>query len=336
MSDNILESNSIPIPPQLAGLLKQTLSKMGTGFDEGAFLQQLHYWTVNPHTRGWMLDGVKWVYNSLKAWRSQFPWMSEYGLRKAIANLKKLGLIQTAQHWITSYQRIMFYRIDYEQLKKFAPGLCELFTFRYAAPDQVDVRSDHITDPKTSSDTSFQKQQTDAVADEIVEPVEALPSPEPVTKPAMEQPAARGENHPPCGSGNNLEIDRSEFPELIQAVANAIGQPPNATLRQAILQHSERVKDAIAYLQFQQHRRPINNPAGYLYEAFIGGWQLCTSNPSEVITPPGFKEWFDQAKKQGLVIAATAIEGVHHTLHIHQGWTPTLQLMQSGQSLPGE
>jgi hypothetical protein len=77
--------------------------------DEGAFLQQLHYWTLNTGTTGWIVEDVKWIYNSLKNWQQQFPWMGEYGLRKAIANLKKLELIQTAQHWITSYKRVMFY-----------------------------------------------------------------------------------------------------------------------------------------------------------------------------------------------------------------------------------
>ncbi|MBD2119309.1 hypothetical protein [Trichocoleus sp. FACHB-262] len=101
MNSKTLEVNSIPIPPQLTGLLKRALGRTGTGFDEGAFLQQLQYWTVNSETRGWLSNGMKWIYNSLKAWQKRFPWMSEYGLRKAIANLKKLGLIQTAQHWLT-------------------------------------------------------------------------------------------------------------------------------------------------------------------------------------------------------------------------------------------
>jgi len=115
-----LESNSIPIPPQLIGRLKQTLGRSGTGFDEGAFLQQLHYWLQNPNSSGWIVDGAKWAYNSLKSWLTQFPWMTEYALRKAIANLQKLGLIQTAQHWINTYNRVMFYRIDYERLQAFA------------------------------------------------------------------------------------------------------------------------------------------------------------------------------------------------------------------------
>ncbi|MEP1080202.1 hypothetical protein NDI52_33105 [Leptolyngbya sp. PL-A3] len=140
-----LEANSIPIPPHLAGLLKQALGRGGTGFDEAAFLQQLHYWSSNTQVAGWLVDGVKWIYNSLHSWLSQLPWMSEYGLRKAIANLKKLGLLQTAQHGLSQYNRVMFYRIDYERLNGFLGAVCEQNASRCEESDRVDVRSDHIS-----------------------------------------------------------------------------------------------------------------------------------------------------------------------------------------------
>jgi hypothetical protein len=165
MNSKTLEANSIPIPPHLAGLLKQALGRTGTGFDEGAFLQQLHYWTLNSATTGWIVDGVKWIYNSLKSWQQQFPWMSEYGLRKAIANLKKLGLIETAQHWISQYKRVMFYRIDYERLKVFAPDVCDLITTRCVNSNQFNVQPEHATYTDTSSNTSLSEQQTAVVSE---------------------------------------------------------------------------------------------------------------------------------------------------------------------------
>jgi len=65
IATGLLEINSIPITPQLARLLKQTLGKRGTGLDEGAFLQQLYDWTLNPATTGWMIEGTKWLYSDL-------------------------------------------------------------------------------------------------------------------------------------------------------------------------------------------------------------------------------------------------------------------------------
>lgn len=325
-----LEANSIPIPPQLVGLLKKTLGKTGNGFDEGAFLQQLHYWIHNTQATGWMVNGTKWIYNSLKSWQQQFPWMSEYGLRKAIANLKKLGLIQTAQHWSYQYKRVMFYRIDYEQLKAFAPDLGVLITVREVISDQIDVRPDRSTDPNTSSEISLPEQQPGVVPEDVkLEFADPPGLPEQGIDPGMQTADSEGESFPTPGSGNNSNAQLAEFPELIHAVRQAIGQAPSKPLKQAIAQHPERVEQAIAYLHDQQQQRRIKNPVGYLYQAITEEWDLTISGQSTVAVPDGFNHWFNWAKGQGFVIAATTINGTHHTLHIQHGWLPTKHLMQS-------
>ncbi|WP_088889825.1 hypothetical protein [Leptolyngbya ohadii] len=336
MIHKTLEANSIPIPPQLAGLLKQTLGKSGTGFDESAFLQQLHYWTVNSAVSGWIVDGSKWVYNSLKSWQQQFPWMTQYGLRKAIANLKKLGLIQTAQHWITSYKRVMFYRIDYDRLSAFAGGACGLVTPRCANSEPIEVLSDRTTNTETSSDNSSSEQQTAFVVVSQMHEEEAG-SAEAGEAAGGEQifsvgvGSAIGVTLSPASSGKVPEIQSAEFPELAEEVAEAIEHPPNAplpeALKEAIERFPDRVKPAIVYLRHQQQKRQIKNPVGYLYEAIVQGWEL-TAESSEAGVPVGFSQWFDRARAQGLVIAATTIEGVHHTLHIQQGWIPTMEAMR--------
>jgi hypothetical protein len=331
MTSKTLETNAIPIPPQLAGLLKQALGRTGTGFDEGAFLQQLHYWTLNAATKGWLVDGVKWIYNSLKAWQQQFPWMSAYGLRKAIANLKKLGLIETAQHWISQYKRVMFYRLDYERLQAFAGEVCDRITTRCVNSDQFDVQSEHTTDTDTSSNTSLSEQQTVVVAETHASSKDrdslAPQSCKQVS--GVEAEDLGGGTLSPASSGNSFSIQDAAFPELIEAVAQAIahpaGSPLPTALKRAIAQFPARVQPAIAYLNHQQQQHPIKNPAGYLYEAIVEGWPLAVP---QAIVPVGFSQWFDQAKAQGLVVAATMIDGVHHTLHVIEGWQSTQQLMQ--------
>jgi hypothetical protein len=342
MTSKTLETNSIPIPPHLAGLLKQALGKAGTGFDEGAFLQQLHYWTLNSATTGWIVDGVKWIYNSLKSWQQQFPWMSEYGLRKAIANLKKLGLIETAQHWISQYKRVMFYRIDYERLKIFAPDVCDLITTRCVNSDQFDVQSEHTTNTNTSSNTSLLEQQP-VVVSEIKESFEEMNSLETQSYKRVSEVEAEtpgGDSPAPASSGNKLAVQGAKFPELMDAVAQAIAHPASSplptALKRAIAQFPDRVQTAIDYLSHQQQKRQIKNPVGYLYEAIVEGWNLVVpqatlASSAKQHVPDDFSEWFDQMKAQGLVVAATTIEGVHHTLHMQQGWVPTQQLMSEAQ-----
>jgi len=340
MNSKTLETNSIPIPPHLAGLLKQALGRTGTGFDEGAFLQQLHYWTLNSATTGWIVDGVKWIYNSLKSWQQQFPWMSEYGLRKAIANLKKLGLIETAQHWISQYKRVMFYRIDYERLKTFAPDVCDLITTRCVNSDQFDMPPEHATYTDTSSNTSLSEQQTVVVSEtnESFEEMDSLATQNCNQVFGVEAETPRGEDLSPASSGNNFAVQDAEFPELIDAVAQAIAHPPDSplptVLKRAIAQFPDRVKPAIDYLNRQQQKQQIKNPVGYLYQAILEGWSLAVPQATLAVSakqhvPAGFHEWFDQMKAQGLVVAATTIDGIHHTLHVEQGWLPTKELMET-------
>ena len=332
MTTKLLETNSIPIPPHLAGLLKQCLGRSGTGFDEGAFLQQLHYWTINPETTGWISDGKKWVYNSLKSWQAQFPWMTEYGLRKAIGNLKKLGLIETAQHWISQYQRVMFYRIDYERLNAFAGSLCDQVAARCVNSDLIDVRSDRTSYTETTSENSFSEQQTGVVPDFEME----LEGWEAQATAAIGSGSGEGvidpgeDDSPAACSGNSSVVTESDFPELVESVRRAIGLAPGSPLPKPLVKamrgYRDRVRPAIAYLQYQQQRQSIENPVGYLYQALTEGWDLSVPQAGAAV-PIGFSQWFDQAKAQSLVLAAMAINGVHHTLHIEKGWMPTAQLM---------
>jgi hypothetical protein len=290
MTSQTLEANSIPIPPHLAGLLKRSLGRSGTGFDEAAFLQQLHYWTLNSNTTGYVVEGVKWIYNSLKAWLSQFRWMSEYGLRKAIANLKQLGLIQTAQHWISQYQRVMFYRIDYERLNAFMGEMCDLITSPDVNCDRIDVSPDHTSITEITLDTSLIRQQTVVVLmNEEIKP-EDTQTTGGLASIAPEQGAiaSRGENIPPS-SGETSNSQSVNFPELVDAVASALQQAPGerlpVNLKKAIEQFPDRVKGAIDSLRHQQSKRTIANPVGYLYHAIVSRWDLSLPEASIPVVP---------------------------------------------------
>jgi ubiquinone biosynthesis protein UbiJ len=123
---------------------------------------------------------------------------------------------------------------------------------------------------------------------------------------------------------------------VAQAIAHPASSPLPTALKRAIAQFPDRVQTAIDYLSHQQQKRQIKNPVGYLYEAIVEGWNLVVpqatlASSAKQHVPDDFSEWFDQMKAQGLVVAATTIEGVHHTLHMQQGWVPTQQLMSEAQ-----
>ena len=139
-----------------------------------------------------------------------------------------------------------------------------------------------------------------------------------------------GDSSAPC-SGNSSKGMESDFPEIVESVRRAIDLAPGSALPKSLVRgmrrYRDRVKPAIAYLQYQQQRQVIENPVGYLYQALTEGWDLSIPQAGAV-APIGDRQWFDQAKAQGLVLAAMAIDGVHHTLHVEKGWMPTERLMQ--------
>jgi hypothetical protein len=139
-------------------------------------------------------------------------------------------------------------------------------------------------------------------------------------------------------SGETSNNQSVNFPELIDAIAAALNKESGETLpgnlKKAIQQFPDRLKGAIEYLKYQQSKRAIKNPVGYLYEAIVSGWDLSLLESPMPVVPIGFKEWFDQAQAQGRAIAATTFDGVHHTLHTDKGWVPTSELMiEEGRSL---
>ena len=263
--------------------------------------------------------------------------MTEYGLRKAIANLKKLGLIETAQHRISQYPRVMFYRIDYERLRAFAGSLCDQVAARCVNSDLIDVRSDRTSYTETTSENSSSEQQHGVVPDlEMeIEDREAQATAEIGEGSGEEAIDPREDDSPDPCSGNSSAVTEVEFPELVESARRAIDLAPGSALPKSLVKGMRRCRDrvrpSIAYLQHQQQRQVIENPVGYLYQALTKGWDLSIPQVGSAVSI-GFRQWFDQAKAQGLVLAAMEIDGVHHTLHVEKGWVPTERLIQGAKA----
>lgn len=101
-----LEDNLLVIPRRLAAVV---------GTNAAMVLNQIHYWL--NHADGYLLSGVKWIYNSIPQWLEQLP-LSRFQFRSAIAKLKDLGLIMVEQLEKHRYQRQYFYTINYGRLKE--------------------------------------------------------------------------------------------------------------------------------------------------------------------------------------------------------------------------
>ena len=89
---------------------------VGVGLNEAILLQKIHGWlqcTPKEHV------GKSWIYNSYKSWHEQLPFMSETAIKRAIKNLIDREIIITENFNKNSFDKTLWYSIDYEKLSKF-------------------------------------------------------------------------------------------------------------------------------------------------------------------------------------------------------------------------
>lgn len=104
MSRLLIDDYPMQILPKLA---------VEIGLNEAIILQQLHYWLKSSKHKK---DGDKWIYNTYKDWRLQFPFWSDRTIRRTISSLEKQNLIRTANYNRAGFDKTKWYSLNYEAL----------------------------------------------------------------------------------------------------------------------------------------------------------------------------------------------------------------------------
>jgi len=86
------------------------------GLNEAIILQQIHYWISNELNRN-VIGGRKWVYNSYKDWKKQFPFWGKNTIVRTIDSLENKKLLISGAFNKLPRDRTKWYTIDYESLK---------------------------------------------------------------------------------------------------------------------------------------------------------------------------------------------------------------------------
>lgn len=82
------------------------------GVHEAVLLQFIHFWIEhNKANEVHYNDGHYWMYNSVKAFGKQFPYMSSHVIRSALKKLEDEGLILTGNYNVTGYDRTTWYTL---------------------------------------------------------------------------------------------------------------------------------------------------------------------------------------------------------------------------------
>ena len=88
------------------------------GLNGAIFLQQLHFWSSQPN-QGLVRDGRKWIRNNLDEWLVNFPFWSVGTLRRTIAKLESLGMIEKRDDLNREKEdRTLWYAVVYEKLNE--------------------------------------------------------------------------------------------------------------------------------------------------------------------------------------------------------------------------
>jgi uncharacterized phage protein (TIGR02220 family) len=106
------------------------------GLNEAIVLQQIHYW-VKSSTHE--IEGRKWIYNTYKEWKLQFPFWSESTIKRTMHSLENQGLIITGNWNRSKMDKTKWYTIDYERVE--------------ALEDQNDELSDPQDEPSIFSES---------------------------------------------------------------------------------------------------------------------------------------------------------------------------------------
>lgn len=83
------------------------------GLNEAIILNNIRFWVLHNEANGTNFhDGRFWTYNSMKAFEALFPYMKPRGIRSALDNLEREGLILTGNYNQSTYDRTKWYALS--------------------------------------------------------------------------------------------------------------------------------------------------------------------------------------------------------------------------------
>jgi hypothetical protein len=100
----LINENPLIILPSLA---------VKIGLNEAIILQQIQYWLSTSQN---VIDGKKWIYNTINQWVEQFPFLSRSTVQRTLRNLEKKGLIESKQIKKENWDRTKWYTINYDNV----------------------------------------------------------------------------------------------------------------------------------------------------------------------------------------------------------------------------
>lgn len=101
-------------------------------------LQQLKFWLSAPNS-GVTIDGIKWIWNSVRDWQKQFTWLSKAQIRFTLNELEELGFIQSTHfsEGKRATNRSKLYTLCSNRLEALISPICDTVANAFAMTSQM-------------------------------------------------------------------------------------------------------------------------------------------------------------------------------------------------------
>ena len=189
------------------------------GVNAAILFQNIHFWCEKNRANGMNLhDGLYWTYNSRKAFRELFPYMSEKQIKAALDKLIENGLITTGTYNEDARNRTLWYAVTKKGNCIFQNGNMEM-SEKANANAEKDAPLPYIKQTDINTDRNKEAEEESAGACEQVNPYGGDRIGEAGDPGTSSDPAARG--HLPHRGEGLPGRDPKRLPPLGEAVSGA-------------------------------------------------------------------------------------------------------------------
>lgn len=125
------------------------------GINCAVILQNLWHWIRKNEANGTnFYDGHYWTYNSTKAFKELFPYLSQKQIETALKKLRDEGIVITGNYNAIKYDRTLWYAITQKGKSILLGGEMEKPTMANGNPDEVEPIPNNKPNSKTSNNNT--------------------------------------------------------------------------------------------------------------------------------------------------------------------------------------
>ena len=310
----LISESPLTVQPSLAVLL---------GLNKAIFLQQVQYWITRE--AGFCDQyGRRWIYNTVKQWRDQFPFWSESTIKRTIRSLEEQhALLSTTVG--DAFNKTKAYTINFDLIEELAEKIVheqrqasiESVERRVSAPPPKRKNSEYTEEPTvsdgieteyiapvaTENDIESQniklgdpleevKMTQHTVQNEPLEEVNLTRSNRPPENPAttrVYEASSRARVTETTTTENTQRIRRTTTGD-VRSRCKALGISDTSTENFLRRYGAETLEEKVCLLEAATETQSIRNPTGWLHAALKNGYIYTPPRPaaqerSPVATP---------------------------------------------------